>query len=268
LDALVRQEFDQEWEIVIADNGSTDNTGDVVAGYQADHPKIRLVDASEMRGASYARNAGVRSAHGEFVAFCDADDEVDIHWVREISDAIDKYGFVASRMGVRSASDPQMAESGEGRQESGLIPYVYVPYLSHAGASGLGVRKTIHEQVGGFDERFIYCEDADYCWKIQLAGHPLHFEHRALIYVYDRNTSSGQFMQAVHWGEYSVLLIKKYIHKGMPKPRVSDGLKQWRPLIGILRRLGRGVSRKQFTWELGYRLGHLIGSIRFRILVL
>jgi GT2 family glycosyltransferase len=130
---------------------------------------------------------------------------------------------------------------------------VYVPYLSHAGASGLGVRKTIHEQVGGFDERFIYCEDADYCWKIQLAGHPLHFEHRALIYVYDRNTSSGQFMQAVHWGEYSVLLIKKYIHKGMPKPRVSDGLKQWRPLIGILRRLGRGVSRKRFTWELGYR---------------
>jgi glycosyltransferase involved in cell wall biosynthesis len=66
LDALVRQEFDQEWEIVIADNGSTDNTRDVVAGYQADHPNIRIVDASEMRGPSYARNAGVRSAHGEF----------------------------------------------------------------------------------------------------------------------------------------------------------------------------------------------------------
>jgi glycosyltransferase involved in cell wall biosynthesis len=268
LDALLRQESDHEWEIVIADNGSTDNTRDVVSKYQADHTKIRLIDAARKRGPSYARNAGVQSACGEFVAFCDADDEVDANWVREISRAIEKHDFVASRMGVHRSSDPQVAELKKHRQARGLIQYRYVPYLPHAGASGLGIRKQIHERIGGFDEDFVYCEDADYCWKAQLAGHPLHFEQRALVYVRHRETSSGQFKQGLYWGEYSVLLVKKYVPRGMPKPRINNGLKQWSNLIRTLPKVGQKIQRQKFVWGLGYRVGHLIGSIRFRILVL
>lgn len=268
LDALVRQEWDLPWEIIVADNGSTDATAEIVSRYQATHPNIELIDASGKQGPSYARNAGVASARGELVAFCDADDMVADNWVREIAEAIEEHAFVASRMGVHPSSDPQAAELKKNRQTRDLIKYTYVPYLSHAGASGLGIRKHIHDEAGGFDERFVYCEDADYCWKVQLLGYPLHFASDALIYVRHRETASGQFTQGRNWGEYSVLLVKTYVPRGMPKPRVRDGLKQWKALMKKIPKLHQRIHRQRFGWALGYRIGHLIGSIRFRIVAL
>ena len=265
LDALVRQGWDQPWEIIVADNGSTDASAEIVFGYQAKYPNIRLIDASGKRGPSFARNAGVEAAQGELVAFCDADDLVAGDWVREIAEAIERHGFVASRMGVHPASDPRAAELKKHRQTTGLIQYTYVPYLSHAGASGLGVRKRLHHEVGGFDERFVYCEDCDYCWKIQLLGYPLQFAPGALIHVRHRETRSGQFRQARNWGEYNVLLIKKYVPRGMPKPRIRDGVKKWRRLLRMTPKLRDPMRRQQFVWGLGYRIGHLVGMIRFRI---
>jgi len=268
LEALVRQDWEQPWEVIVADNGSTDGTAHIVADYQAKHPNIRLVDASGTQGPSFARNAGVEAAKGELVAFCDADDLISKNWVRKIAEAIEEHGFVASRMGVHPSSDPQAAELKKHRQTTGLIKYTYVPYLSHAGASGLGIRKCIHEEAGGFDERFVYCEDCDYCWKVQLLGHPLQFASEAVIYVRHRETSAGQFRQGRNWGEYSVLLVKSYVPRGMPKPRLRDGLKQWRGLLKKIPKLRQPLHRQKFLWGLGYRVGHLIGTVRFRIVAL
>jgi glycosyltransferase involved in cell wall biosynthesis len=268
LEALLRQDWDQRWEIIVADNGSTDATRDIVSRYRVNHENVRLVDASQKRGPSFARNVGVQFAQGEFLAFCDADDEVDPNWVREIAEAIEKHHFVASRMDAHPKSDPQAAELKKHRQTKGLIRYTYVPYLSHAGASGLGIRKQLHEEVGGFDESFVYCEDCDYCWKVQLVGYPLHFAPEALIHVRHRETVSGQFRQGRNWGEYSVLLIKKYVPQGMPKPRLKDGLRRWKSVIKMIPRTGNPLQRQKFIWDFGYRVGHLIGTIRYRIIAL
>ena len=74
LQALADQKWPAAWEVIVADNGSTDNLARVVAKYTLRIPHLRLVDASARRGASYARNIGVNAATGEYILFCDADD--------------------------------------------------------------------------------------------------------------------------------------------------------------------------------------------------
>ncbi|HRN66659.1 MAG TPA: glycosyltransferase [Promineifilum sp.] len=70
IDSVIAQTF-EEWEVIIVNDGSTDDTAQVVAGY--DDARVRYV-YQENRGLSAARNTGLRESHSEYVAFLDADD--------------------------------------------------------------------------------------------------------------------------------------------------------------------------------------------------
>src|SRR3989337_2606787 len=69
LDGVRRQTF-KDFEIIVVDDGSKDNTGDVVASYDS---TIHYLQQSN-QGPAAARNKGVSLAQGEFIAFCDHDD--------------------------------------------------------------------------------------------------------------------------------------------------------------------------------------------------
>src|SRR4051794_8949553 len=84
LDAIGRQEYLGEWELVVADNGSSDSSASIARTWIAQNGIGRLVDASGRRGPGYARNAGARAARGDFLAFCDADDAVATGWLRAL----------------------------------------------------------------------------------------------------------------------------------------------------------------------------------------
>src|SRR5690349_18587996 len=74
LTALAGQRTRYSWEVLIADNGSRDDTVAVATAFRNRMPLLRIVDASSRRGAAYARNAGARAACGAALLFCDADD--------------------------------------------------------------------------------------------------------------------------------------------------------------------------------------------------
>lgn len=61
---LLDQAWSDEWEVIVADNGSTDDLRHVVARYEGQLPGLRIVDASARRGAAHARNVGVKAATG------------------------------------------------------------------------------------------------------------------------------------------------------------------------------------------------------------
>ncbi len=70
----VQSQTFQDWEMIIVDDSSGDGTGAIVERFAADDRRIRLIRRAENNGSAAARNAGLKAAHGRYIAFLDADD--------------------------------------------------------------------------------------------------------------------------------------------------------------------------------------------------
>ena len=267
LEALAQQQWDESWELIIADNGSTDDTLAIVGRYQGRIPHLRVVDASARRGQPYALNVGARAAKGNAFVFVDADDEVAPGWVAAIGDALAKYEFVASRFDVKKLNSGWVLESRGQPQRDGLQQH-HPPFLPFAGSSGLGVRRVRHEAVDGFDESMPVVFDTDYCFRIQLAGAPLHFVPEAVLHIRHRDTLLGSYRQARRWAEYNVLLYKKYRPLGMPVLSWKDNVRPWVRFFRLLPQVRDQGGRARVTRQLGSRIGRLVGSVKHRVVAL
>lgn len=229
LEALTRQTFAGDWEVVVADNGSRDRSREVALGYGERLP-LRLVDASDIRGVAHARNVGARATRAPLLAFVDADDVVADDWLEHIEAALQSHPAVASRFDKARLNPPDLQATRNLAQEHGLGEHNYARFLPHAGGSGLAVRREVHEAVGGFDERLLRLQDTDYSWRLQLAGHALHYEPAAVLHVRFRPSGAASLKQAFLYGRYNGHLYHRYRGRGMAPASLVTDLK----LIAIL----------------------------------
>jgi glycosyltransferase involved in cell wall biosynthesis len=72
LDSVLHQTF-RKWECIVVNDGSTDNSLEIISGYAAKDPRFILVDQPN-RGVCASRNTGMDMARGKYIAFLDADD--------------------------------------------------------------------------------------------------------------------------------------------------------------------------------------------------
>ncbi|MFC6990634.1 glycosyltransferase family 2 protein [Haladaptatus sp. GCM10025707] len=72
IDSVLAQTYD-DFELLVVDDGSTDDTEEVVTSYDDD--RVKFIEHEENQGAPAARNTGIEHAEGEYVAFLDSDDE-------------------------------------------------------------------------------------------------------------------------------------------------------------------------------------------------
>lgn len=269
LEALVRQQWSEPWEVIVSDNGSTDGSMNVVKRYENRLPNLRIVNASDKRGQAHARNVGATIASGESLVFCDADDEVSSGWIAEMGEALSRWDFVACCVDFKKLSPAWMTKTVVYGQTSGLQPIGELSYLPHAGGGTLGVKRAIHETVGGFDESFALCEDTDYCWRIQLKGFDLHFVPEAVVHVSIKDSIMGNYRQAVGWGEYRALLYKKHLSFGMPKRTWKEGIASWKDFtLSFLKSLPHIRDKNDLVRRArrcGMKIGRLKGSIKYRV---
>ena len=268
LEALAQQHWCEPWEVIVSNNGSTDETLEIVEQYQEKLPNLRIVDSSDQPGAAHARNVGASAAAGVVLAFCDADDEVAPGWVAAMGEALSKYDFVACKREYNKLNEPWTLKYRTLTQLNGLQEYRYPPYLPHASGSTLGVRRSIHEAIGGFDETMLRLQDTDYCWRIQLAGTQLHFVPDAVFHYRFRDTIGGLFHQGRLWGEYNVLLYKKYRPLGMPKLSWKASVRSWVRLLKLFPQCFSKEDRAKLVTVLARRIGRLQGCIKYRVLAL
>jgi glycosyltransferase involved in cell wall biosynthesis len=262
LEALVNQSWPEPWELLVADNGSQDDSIRIIQGYAARLPNLRVVDASDRPGAAHARNVGARHASASTLVFCDADDEVGENWLAAMAAALTVHDFVACRIDVAKLNRGWVQHP----QEYGLQELWYPPYLPVAGGCGLGVKRRLHEAVGGFDEtmRGAVVEDSDYCVRIQQQGVPLVFVHDAVLHYRTRQGTGMTFRQARRWAAENVLLYKRY--RGEERVR-RPWKRYWSGWPRLLRRFAtaRGEAElREAIGKLGWQLGLLLGSLKYR----
>lgn len=265
LEALAQQHWSEPWEVLVVDNRSTDGTAEVGRSFMGMLPNLRVVQAFEKQGQPYAANTGVRAARAEAVAFCDADDLVAPGWVAAMGEALKRYPFVSGPLETTRLNTAPLARHRPNNQQSGVQPFTYPPFLPHAGSCNMGVRRSVFEMVGGFDESLAALFDTDLCWKLQLNGIPLTPVHEAVVHYRYRDRAGALLRQAKTYAEHDVALYKRYRPLGMPKLSMKSGISGWLGLIRGIGALRDEKRRGQYLWMLGWRTGRLYGSIKHRV---
>lgn len=221
LEALNQQRYSEPFEIIVSDNASTDSTKEVVKQYQKQMPNLRLVEATACQGASHARNVGARAAQGEFILFCDADDEADPDWLAVMSEALSQHDVVGGYCDYSKLNSPFWTQCLQYLEGNGIME---TPFLPFVGTNNMGLRRSIHEAIGGFDESVRGVEDLDYAWRIQHHGSTLHYASDAIIYFRFRGNVKSNFRRWWQFGQYSVFVYRKHQPMGCPEYLAWKGL--------------------------------------------
>jgi glycosyltransferase involved in cell wall biosynthesis len=198
-----------DFEVILIDDGSTDDIGAAIEPYLGRIKYIR----QQNKGLPGARNTGIRAAQGDFIALLDADDS----WAPEKLErqlprfADSEVGIVYSDFSVRYADgrfqhsylvDRPLASEGHI-----LEKYIRSRFLF---PSTMLIRRECFDEFGGFDEEMLACEDielfARICsrWKAALVNTPLAIRYEG---SHNITANSGRMNQ------YTILALKKILQK-------------------------------------------------------
>jgi GT2 family glycosyltransferase len=225
--------------------------------------RLRVIDASSAVGAGAVRNRGVEATDSPWLLFCDADDEVDAHWLASMASALRSGAtLVAGPIDYRRLNEG-LLRSWRGADQAFL--HEPLRYLPAAHSANLGVTREVFERLGGFDEAFTgACEDIDFCWRAQETGETLLPVPNAVVHYRLRSCVRAVWRQSVAYAEGEARLFRKFRSAGARR----------RPTKAAIHDLWWLLTRAAFTFDpnrrgawvrrLGQQVGRVQGSVQQR----
>jgi len=274
LEGLLAQRWDRPWEIVLADNGSTDGSAALFRAVAAAHPEMgmRVVDAATRRGKPFALNIGIAGARAPAMVFCDADDVPAPGWLAAMGTALDTHALVACRIDFDRLNSGWIRGTRGDLQHAGLERLAFLPDLVHVGGGTMGMQRRVVDEIGGFDPDFAYLEDAEFSLRAQLTGHEIHFVPEAVMHVRARADLAPIFRQSYNWGHYEMKLVRRYRDRGISfAGGWQNYFRSWRRLLhhhlrrGFRPRPDTMLSAARLRAGAGRLSGQLAGMLRYRV---
>jgi len=246
-------------EIIVVDNGSR---GDDVARIAAAAPDAVLIEAGENLGFAAGCNRGAAAAAGEYLAFLNNDAKPDSQWAAAAVAVLERdptIGAVASRVLDSAGATVDFIDAGLTWFGKGYKPFVG----ETAGTLGLAekdvlfgtgsamfVRRAVFEKLGGFDARFfMFYEDVDLGWRLNLAGFRFRYVPASIAY-HRHHGSAGAYasFKEDYLLERNALFM---LYKNLERSRLDEVLASALALT-----VRRGVAAGDLdSTELDYRNG-------------
>jgi glycosyltransferase involved in cell wall biosynthesis len=164
--SVLNQSF-QDFELIVVEDCSTDNSKNIVRGFHSD--KIKIIQHTENKGLSASRNTGIKSAAADYIAFLDADDLWKPNYLEKIYSLIQQFPMA----GLYATNYEELYPDNRiflpvtrlKTDETDLI----IDDFFHVSLSqtiycccSLCVKKTVFETIGYYDENITFAEDVDF----------------------------------------------------------------------------------------------------------
>ncbi len=195
-----------DYEVIVVDDGSTDNTPEIVARHD-----VRCI-ATENGGLSRARNLGIEAATGEIVAFIDSDAYADPDWLFHLVTALDEQN-------AAGVGGPNLSPPGDGFTATcvdfapGNPTHVLLDdeTAEHVPGCNMAFRKDFLLWIGGFDHTHRAAgDDVDVCWKLLVRDQTIAFAPGAVVWHHRRPTVRAYLRQQRGYGFAEAHLRRRY----------------------------------------------------------
>jgi glycosyltransferase involved in cell wall biosynthesis len=263
MDSVLELDYPRESkELIFVDNSSTDGTAEILRR----SPGESRILFERKRGPAAARNKGIMNSMGDVIAFTDSDCVVDKDWLRKIVMPLQNegVGIVGGRI-LATRPCNKVEEFGETIHDHGKAINEYKP--PYVMTMNWASRRSVLNEVGLFDERFIRGQDVDLSWRIFQKGYRLVYEPEAVVRHRNERTLSGLFREGYVHGFASVRglkqhrdLVKRFGHRRFNR-RSYHGL--WLSMLDVLRGKNTDHSTCYLLFNLGKKIGKIVGSMRF-----
>ena len=259
LGSVLAQSY-RDFEVVIVDDGSTDESTRIVSSIPDD--RIRLI-TKENGGPSSARNRGIEVAIGEFIAFIDADDIWSLDYLKEMVDLIESFpNAVIWGFNYSTIQNGQVKEL-DTKEYRGYVSDKWDSFPFFFFTSSTCCRRATLIELGGFDERMVYGEDIDMWFRLLLSGRGV-LDTRVLAF-YNKDGMDSLTQHKMPLEKHIPFFIDKYAQARKSNPyfrRFFDEQMVYRLYPYLFDREYK-KSARDLSKKLDYSL--LKNSMRFRM---
>jgi glycosyltransferase involved in cell wall biosynthesis len=226
LESLVEQDFPKDqYEIIVADNCSTDESLDVAHEYTENYPDlVKYVIEGKIQSSYAARNKGIIIAKGEILAFTDSDCDPVECWLREGCKSFkeNNASMVAGEIEFTfKNSEPNIWEYFDAATK--LNQKSYVENAGFGATANLFVRKLMFDKYGLFLSQLKSGGDYEFGRRLTQSGELLLFTEKALVYHPARSCFRSKFSKSKRIAEGQRILTKRGL--------LDHGRLNWRQLL-------------------------------------
>ncbi|MGE7914516.1 glycosyltransferase [Lysinibacillus xylanilyticus] len=209
IESVLKQTYTQI-ELIVVDDGSTDNTKQILSGYES-NPKVHIISLEKNSGVSEARNIGIQESKGEYVAFIDADD---LYMPNKVEEQVNVFkhnksiDFVFNDIMVIDNDNKKVNELQSYFQPKNILLELCFRQIIPAPACIMVKRDFLDRFNIMFNKDLKYAEDYDFTFQLFLHG--IYYYLKESLYLWRRhikNTSND----IISTRKIENSIVKKYL---------------------------------------------------------
>lgn len=253
LQALSLQSYGDAWQLVVADDGSTDDSLHLIESAARQHGWDLTVLDGPQAGPGPARNAAVARSDGDLLCLCDADDVVSQEWLAALVEASKSADLVVGALDRTTLNDRASVLSRGGAGSTDRTP-------TFASSCNMAIWRRAFDQLEGFDARYRQGEDVDLSWRAIDAGLRLAHAPDAVVAYRYRSDLRRSFRQAIRMG-----FASEQLHRAHPTRTGRLSAVEAVSKVGwlALRAPYVALPSRRLLWFV--QLGGLAGRIAFHL---
>jgi len=221
IESVLCQTF-REFEIIVVDDASDQSVRECLKPYL---PMIKYIRLDKNRGVSSARNAGIRAASGEYVAFLDSDDLWLPDKLSTQNEALKSSKMLISHTNEFWFRDDKFVNQGKKHKRHGGDIFPKILDFCRISPSSVVIHKSVFKSAGMFDERMRVCEDYD-LWLRISSLFPINYVDRKLIVkravTDDQLSDSIDFIESIRLVSLARFLRCRVIKPSQKRSAVAE----------------------------------------------